>query len=117
MNDDVQLRIIARGKHFLEEGYLRLGQVFWAKPKNAEAYIRMNLAEYAAGPSEGKPSGPQEKKLSETGPDSQSTDMQKSSPNGQVSQSSALVEAQALPQDNAPQPKKRGRPKKSVVSQ
>lgn len=97
-NDPVQIRI--KGRHIIQEGRVRDGQVIWAKRENAELYIKQGIAEPAlgaiAGPSETKPAGPSEtqdisgaeKKSFGAATDILSTDSQRSSEPGTDQQSS-----------------------------
>lgn len=117
----VQIRITAKGKHFLSEGYVREGQVLWAERKNAEQYInRLKIAEpvgASIGPSETKPAEPSKKKVAAVeGTAGRLTDSQKSSGVGPITSSSAspLAPASTLDSVNSSAaPKKRGRPKLS----
>ncbi|MCR4331300.1 MAG: hypothetical protein NUV34_01130 [Sulfuricaulis sp.] len=98
------------------------GSIFWATPTRARLLIDAGAAELVnagpsvaptVGPSETKPMEPAEKKsfaVAQAGP---STDFPLSSELGTAAQSSALVEAHRLPQNNVQQSKKRGRPRKS----
>jgi hypothetical protein len=110
--NQVQIRIIGggrdrRGKHLLQEGRVRDGQVIWTSEENAKAYIKQGIAEYmgggdvgpnersTAGPTETKPSRPTQRKSSQDGRAGQSTDSARSNASAQAGQSSASGAAQA----------------------
>lgn len=119
MRDMVQIRITAKGKHFIPEGYVRQGQVLWVRADRADVLInKQRIAEpAAAGPTEVKPAGPAENKVhAAVAPASPSTDSAKSPEAGMLDSSSASREAHhsAIVNSGTLPKRKGGRPKKSA---
>lgn len=117
-NEPVQIRI--KGRHIIQEGRVRDGQVIWAKRENAEIYIQQGIAEPALGraaPSESKPAGPgstkpasgAEKKSSDAATDTHSIDSPKSSESGTDAPSSVSEQAPVSTVSNALSSKRRGK--------
>lgn len=117
MREMVQVRITAKGKMFIPEGYVRMGQVLWVSRERADVMInKQHIAEPAAqGPTETKPAGPTEKKESAgDAPASLSIDSAKSPEVGTDAPSSALREDRASAPSSSSTRKRPGRPKKSA---
>lgn len=117
MREMVQVRITAKGKHFIPEGYVRQGQVLWVSRDRADVLInKQRIAEPAAqGPTETKPAGPTEKKdAAGDAPASRSTDSAKSPEPGTDTPSSASQAAPVSEPSSSSASKKRARRKKSA---
>lgn len=117
MKDMVQVRITAPGKHFIPEGYVRMGQTLWVTRERAEVLInKQRIASSVMGPSETKPGGPSEGKASaDAGQPTSSTDSASSLEHGTVRQSSVSQAARVSSEGTAASSKKRGaRAKKSA---
>lgn len=118
-DDIVQVRI--KGRHIIQEGRVRDGQVIWTTPKRGKQYIDLGIAEAVmastgptetkpAGPSETKPAGGAEKKSSGVETATPSTDSAKSSAApGPAAPSSVLAADRVSPPSSSSTSSARGR--------